>query len=188
MEKQYKAIGEEAWKNNSDKVSAELFIFTYGSIVVQLVKDYEDYAAVNKQLDKMGYNIGVRLVDDMMARTGLERCSGFGATAEVIAKVAFKLYLNVTPTVTNWSSDAKEFSLTIEDNPLNDYCELPKKAVTDGLWYSNILCGVIRGALEMMQMHTEVEYVRDTLRNDDVSEIRVKLVRMLDEEVPAGDD
>ncbi|KAJ2411394.1 hypothetical protein GGI10_004288, partial [Coemansia sp. RSA 2530] len=98
MEKQYKSIGEEAWKNNTEKASAELFIFTYGSLVVQLAKDYEDYSAVNKQLDKMGYNIGVRLVDDMMARTSLERCSGFSATAEVIAKVGFKLFLNVVPT------------------------------------------------------------------------------------------
>ncbi|KAJ2013154.1 hypothetical protein GGI03_000165 [Coemansia sp. RSA 2337] len=188
MEKQYKAIGEEAWKNNAEKISAELFIFTYGSLVVQLVKDYEDYAAVNKQLDKMGYNIGVRLVDDMMARTSLERCSGFSATAEVIAKIGFKLFLNVVPTVTNWSADAKEFSLILDDNPFNDFCELPPKAVADGLWYSNVLCGVLRGALEMMQMQTEVVYVRDVLRGDEVSEIRVKLVRMLDEEVPASDD
>ncbi|KAJ2814135.1 hypothetical protein H4S07_000121 [Coemansia furcata] len=188
MEKQYKAIGEEAWKNNAEKINAELFIFTYGSLVVQLVKDYENYSAVNKQLDKMGYNIGVRMVDDMMARTSLERCTGFSATAEVIAKVGFKLFLNVIPTVANWSADAKEFSLILDDNPLNDFCELPPKAVADGLRYSNVLCGVIRGALEMMQMQTEVEYVRDVLCGDDVSEIRVKLLRMLDEEVPASDD
>ena len=30
---------------------------TYGALVVQLIQDYEDYAEVNKQLDKMGYNI-----------------------------------------------------------------------------------------------------------------------------------
>ncbi|KAJ2000652.1 hypothetical protein GGI04_003350 [Coemansia thaxteri] len=188
MEKQYKTIGEDAWKNNVEKVNAELFIFTYGSLVVQLVKDYEDYAAVNKQLDKMGYNIGVRLVDDIMARTSLERCSGFTATAEVISKVGFKLFLNVAPSVASWSADGKEFSLIVDDNPLNDFCELPPKAVQDGLWYSNVLCGVIRGALEMMQMQTEVEFVRDVLRGDDTSEIRVRLLRMLDEEVPASDD
>lgn len=36
-----------SWQN------AELFALTYGSLVVQLIKDYEDYAEVNKQLDKM---------------------------------------------------------------------------------------------------------------------------------------
>ncbi|KAJ2351404.1 hypothetical protein GGF43_004043, partial [Coemansia sp. RSA 2618] len=53
----YKAIGDEAWKNSVEKVNAELFIFTYGSLVVQLLRDYEDITSVNTQLDKMGYNI-----------------------------------------------------------------------------------------------------------------------------------
>lgn len=33
--------------------NAELFSLTYGALVVQLIKDYEDYGEVNKQLDKM---------------------------------------------------------------------------------------------------------------------------------------
>ncbi|KAJ1892835.1 hypothetical protein LPJ66_006110, partial [Kickxella alabastrina] len=172
MAKQYKTIGEEAWKNNVEKVNAELFIFTYGSLVVQLVKDYEDYGAVNKQLDKMGYNIGVRLIDDILARTSIDRCADLQTTAEVISKVGFRVFLNISPVVSGWSADTKEFSLLLEDNPLNDFCELPPRAIKDGLWYSNVLCGVIRGALEMMQMQVEVWFVRDVLRGDDVSEIR----------------
>lgn len=33
--------------------NTEVFTMTYGALVVQLIKDYEDYAEVNKQLDKM---------------------------------------------------------------------------------------------------------------------------------------
>ena len=33
--------------------NAELFGLTYGALVVQLIKDYEDYDEVNTQLDKM---------------------------------------------------------------------------------------------------------------------------------------
>lgn len=33
--------------------SSELFTMTYGALVIQLIKDYQDYAEVNKQLDKM---------------------------------------------------------------------------------------------------------------------------------------
>jgi hypothetical protein len=33
--------------------NAELFVLTYGALVVQLVKDYEDYEEVNKQLERM---------------------------------------------------------------------------------------------------------------------------------------
>lgn len=37
----------------ADKVNGELFALTYGALVVQLIKDYEDYDEVNKQLEKM---------------------------------------------------------------------------------------------------------------------------------------
>ena len=40
----------------------------YGSIVRQLIADFEDLDEVNKQLDTMGYNIGVRLVDEFLAK------------------------------------------------------------------------------------------------------------------------
>lgn len=33
--------------------NAEIFTLTYGSIVRQLIADYEDVEEVNKQLDKM---------------------------------------------------------------------------------------------------------------------------------------
>ena len=46
-------IGEEIWKNRIDKVNAELFVMTYGSLVAQLVRDMPTYEDVNKQLDTM---------------------------------------------------------------------------------------------------------------------------------------
>ena len=45
-----------------EKVNADLLIITYGSIVTQLIRDIEDLDEVNKELEKMGYNIGVCLV------------------------------------------------------------------------------------------------------------------------------
>ena len=35
-----------------------------------------------------GYNIGTRLIEDFLARSGVPRCNGFLETAEVIAKVS----------------------------------------------------------------------------------------------------
>lgn len=62
---------------------------TYGTIVAQLCKDYEsDYAEVNKQLDKMGYNIGLRLIEDYLAKSNtMKRCSSFRETADMVARV-----------------------------------------------------------------------------------------------------
>ncbi len=64
-------------------------VLTYGTIVAQLCKDYDsDYVEVNKQLDKMGYNIGLRLIEDYLAKSNsMRRCSNFRETAEMISKV-----------------------------------------------------------------------------------------------------
>jgi hypothetical protein len=68
-----------------------------------------------------------------------------------VSQVGFKIFLNVTPTVTNWTSDNTQFSLIFEENPLADFVELPDDGrAQDELWFSNILCGVLRGSLEMV--------------------------------------
>lgn len=47
------------------------------------------------------------------------------------------------------------FTLTLDENPLAEFVELPEAAIEGGLWYSNVLCGVLRGALEMVSpFHT----------------------------------
>jgi len=48
------------------------------------------------------------------------------------------------------ASPGSMFSLTFDDNPLAEFVELPEEALEGGLWFSNVLCGVIRGALEMV--------------------------------------
>ncbi|KAJ9628740.1 hypothetical protein H2203_002642 [Taxawa tesnikishii (nom. ined.)] len=183
-------LGEEVWKNRVDKVPAELVTLTYGTIVAQLCKDFNnDYAEVNKQLDKMGYNIGMRLIEDFLAKSGSGACSNFRETADVISKVGFKIFMNIAPAITNWSADNKQFTLAFEENPLTDFVELPDDGrAQDELWYSNILCGIIRGALEMVQMQVEAEFTSDVLRGNETTEMRVTLMRFIEDEMPPDDE
>ncbi|XP_074587410.1 uncharacterized protein LOC141843255 [Curcuma longa] len=169
-----------------DHVNAELFTLTYGAMVRQLLTDLEEVDEVNKQLDQMGYNIGVRLIDEFLAKSNVSRCVDFKETADVIAKVGFKMFLGVTASVTNWDAEGTSFSLVLEDNPLVDFVELPD--TFQGLHYCNILSGVLRGALEMVSMKTEVTWVRDMLHGDDAYELRVKLLKQVPEEYPYKDD
>ncbi|KAL5131141.1 Trafficking protein particle complex subunit 3 [Glycine soja] len=156
---------------NVERVNAELFTLTYGAIVRQLLTDLEEAEEVNKQLDQMGYNIGIRLIDEFLAKSNVSRCNDFRETTDVIAKVGFKMFLGVTASVTNWDADGTCCSIVLEDNPLVDFVELPDNC--QGLYYCNILSGVIRGALDMVSMKTEVTWLRDVLRGDDVFELQL---------------
>lgn len=163
---------------------------TYGSIVAQLCKDFEgDYLKVNKQLDRMGYNIGIRLIEDFLAKSNSGRCTNFKDTAEMISKIGFKMFLNIVPLVENWTQDGKQFSLIIEENPLTEFVELPDDGrAAKELWYSNILAGVIRGACEMVQLDVDAHFVSDTLQGANQTELRVRFIKVLEDEIPAGED
>ena len=79
--------------------SSELFTLTYGALVRHLLLDLESPEEVNKQLDKMGQNIGVRLVDDFLAKTSTTRCRNFREAAKTIAETGFKMFLGISAKV-----------------------------------------------------------------------------------------
>lgn len=64
-----------------------------------------------------------------------------------------------------------EHTHTKKTRDKTEFVELPPSAY-GVLWYSNVLCGVLRGALEMVQMRVEARFVKDVLQGDEVSEIR----------------
>lgn len=139
----------------------------------------------------MGYNIGLRLIEEFLAKTGAQRCQTFKETSEMISKVAFKIFLNIQPTVANWTQDGKTFLLIFTENPLAEFVELPITSdpkIAKELWYSQILCGVLRGALQMVQLDVECWFIKDVLRGDEHTEMKLKLNKILKDEVPAGED
>jgi hypothetical protein len=189
------ASGHALW-SKMPKANAELFALTYGSLVTELIRDYDDADEVNNQLDRIGHSIGVRCVDEFLSKAevsgiNIPPCQTMKDTADVVARIGFRMFLGVAAEVANHSPDGSAFSLFLYDNPLGIFVELPTAeeaaAMRGGsggcdlskIKYSNIYCGVIRGALEQVNLKVECRFMRDALRGDEVNEIRVELKEVL---------
>ena len=129
----------------------------------------------------------------------------------MISKVGFKMFLGITAEVRSLAAlprcapllrfssrglsstachhgnrvqvvgvSSHEFSLQLPENPLAEFVELPEQY--GSLAYNNMLCGVLRGALEMVQMRVECTLTKDALWGDEVTEIKVVLKEMMEEE------
>ncbi|KOB78319.1 Trafficking protein particle complex subunit 3, partial [Operophtera brumata] len=119
---------------DAKKVNSELLTLTYGALVSQMLKEIENPDDVNKQLERIGYNMGVRLIEDFLARTTSNRCMEMRETADKLQQ-AF-----------SWSSSGDEFSLVWDQCPLSEWVEMPNN---NGLKYCALVPGAIRGALQM---------------------------------------
>ena len=189
-----------------EKINSDLFVLTYGAFVVQLLQDCQSFKKVNMELKSIGKQIGNRLVEDFFARANIPKCSTFEECLAVICEVAFKMFLNLTPKYK--MTTEQEAVITLTDNPLAEYAVLPKSAneylrsskisnyedvfytaVDDEqLYYSNVICGVIEGALEMVQVQVACDFISDTLLGHNQTEIRVQLKKILDDEMPLDDE
>ena len=170
-----------------EKINSEFLTLTYGSLMVRLIKDYEKPEEINDQLEKMGYNIGIRLIDDFLAKSCIDPPKTFEEAINIITNNALSFYLNAGA---KWelikndnnmmdSNQQNEYRIYFNENVLNEYVELPDKF--KGLWYSNMICGVIRGALEAINIKVECKYTKDTLKGNETNEIRVKLIEIIEE-------
>lgn len=74
-----------------------------------------------------GYNIGIRLVDEFLAKAKITKCSNFRESLEAVAKHALPMFLNVSAQLANLSSDGTECSLV-----------RPGHKASDQSWLSNV--------------------------------------------------
>lgn len=192
------AAGQTLWAK-VPKANTELFALTYGSLITELLRDYDqNIPQINTKLEQIGHSIGVRCIDELLAKSEVDgvivpRCRDLRDTAEAVAKIGFKMFLGVSCDVGKMTD--RSFSLYMNENPLSIFVELPHNEDGNGdasgngsieagpdwsqLKYSNIYCGVIRGALEQVNMKVECNFVRDVLKGDDVNEIKVELKEVL---------
>ncbi|KRX04217.1 NO signaling/Golgi transport ligand-binding domain [Pseudocohnilembus persalinus] len=159
----------------SDKINTELLSLTYGAIVSQIIQDSSDIKEANDQLEQMGYNIGRRIIDEYLAKEN-KICRDYQQMAETIAKNAFDMFLGVKGQVDQFKIEDNgkniSFNIILQDNPLVDFVELTEN--NQNLEYCNIICGILRGSLATLMVIAKVFYIKDVLKGDDKSIIRVE--------------
>ena len=171
------ANGQGLW-SKIPKANAELFALTYGALVSEVIRDQEEnLAKVNETLEQIGYSIGIRCVDEFLAKSNAPYCRNLAETAEVLGKTAFRMFLGISAEVVLHNQAAPEapsaagevespvtsFSLVFQENPLSLFVELPANYAQD-LEYNILYCGVLRGALEMLNYKVDCTFVRSPLK------------------------
>ena len=204
-------IGSILWQKQS-KCNAEFFALTYGALVAELLRDIEDPTAITNELDRMGHSIGVRCIEEVLAKvsslsqhqSSATMYKTFPDTSDLI-QTAFRMFMGV-PTESKALSDTS-YTISFTDNPLAIFVELPPSltAVTTtttapidattsttkpALEYSQLLVGMIRGMLEMLQYDVSCRFTNTTMSTgggkNESNEILVELKQILQD--GAGDD
>lgn len=170
------------------KANAEFFALTYGALVAELVRDLEQTADIQAELDRMGHSIGIRFIEEVLAKApelSSSKNNQFMDTADVV-KVAFKLFLGVTVDIvtTNKEEDKTQYTVKMNENPLMVFVELPDDR--QDLEYSQLLAGMVRGMLEMLQFDCHVTISKAAAVGKEVYELQVTLKQVL--QGGAGDE
>ena len=172
--------GNALWAKQP-KANAELFALTYGSLVGELIRDLEKTEKIQEELDRMGHSMGIRCIEEFLAKSDLVKCQSFLESADLM-KMALKMFLGITVDTVERSDHA--YNISLPENPLAIFVELPEDRMD--LEYSQLLCGLVRGMLEMLQFDVECRMVQSQLKGDDTNEISVRLNQVLQD--GAGED
>ena len=70
------------------------------------------------------------------------------------------MFLNISARVSHYSPEQKVCYLVFRENPLAEFVILPPSC-QDTLWYSNVLCGILRGALDIINIDVKATFSKD---------------------------
>ena len=132
--------------------------------------------------------MGTRMVDEFFARqpANVQPCRDFRQMADVVSKQALKMFLNMSADV-RFDKEGKVCDFILRENPLAEYVVLPPQCREQSkMWFSNIYCGMLRGALEMINITVKATFISDQLLGDEQTVIRVEQVKTQSEKEGTG--
>ena len=172
-----KGIKAESLYEERKQNKVELLTFMYGSLLVRLTKDIKDINELNTKIENIGYEMGKRLLDDLIDDFQKKIDSSNSKLMEILIKQLAQYYLGIISSLSQVSE--KEYHLVFKENPISFYVELPEEL--NNLCYSNIICGIFRGMLEVSGFEIKCEFVKDKMKGDDVNDLKIELVKIIEE-------
>ena len=172
-----KGIKAESLYEERKQNKVELLTFMYGSLLVRLTKDIKDINELNTKIENIGYEMGKRLLDDLIDDFQKKIDSSNSKLMEILIKQLAQYYLGIIASLNQLSE--KEYHLVFNENPISFYVELPEEL--NDLCYSNIICGIFRGMLEVSGFEIKCEFVKDKMKGDDVNDLKIELVKIIEE-------
>eukprot|EP00826_Nyctotherus_ovalis_P055002 TRINITY_DN7272_c0_g1_i12.p1 TRINITY_DN7272_c0_g1~~TRINITY_DN7272_c0_g1_i12.p1 ORF type:complete len:179 (-),score=65.24 TRINITY_DN7272_c0_g1_i12:112-648(-) len=157
---------------NLETINSELLTVTYGTLMMQLLKDYVNHEEVNGKIEEIGVNIGSRLVDEYLAKSDFRPCKSRREIAENIVN-GFDMFLGIAPRIEDFKNEDKEFVIAFGDNAFTDLVELPDPSPNYTLIYANVICGIIRGAFKTLNITVKCNFIKDKLKGDAENKIAV---------------
>ena len=193
-------------------INAEIFAMTYGAFVRFAVEqaragcpDSSWAHSVNETLRQMGFRMGERLVDDFFIRDAEMSaksqsvgpqgvCATLRQVVDTLARRAMPLFLGMADgdiKVEEAQPDPNSpprttaFDLVFaRESPLTMFVELPKQLRDAGVWYSNVICGAIEGAVRMLEFPAggvKAKFISDRLVTPS-TETRIRVQHTMQDE------
>lgn len=210
---------DQIYNNTTDKINSELIAMTYGVFISSVCNDMcNNINDINNELYSIGENIGVRIIDEFIAKTQSTvgyQCDSFRDVIVVLCKLAFKYYLgincdiiqytvhtlanqsNVTNPTNNHNIDANT-NTTLHSTatviiqffqcPLFTFVDLPDDMIE--LRYGNIICGIITAALQQLNISVQCNATKHEFitQHNGVNEITIDLIEIIKENYVANDE
>ena len=173
-------------------LKSELISVAYGCLVQQVVEECgNNVASANSELDSLGFSIGGRLVDEFLFKQDAEPCKNFKDAVDKTAR-GLLAFLGIDARVAQHADN--EFSFLFADNSLDRNAIVP--AELEGLEYSSMICGAVRGALNAVNFKVKCWFVSDRVLRERTAtqagpaqyEVRVALVEVIKKKLVNYDD
>jgi trafficking protein particle complex subunit 3 len=161
------------------KANAELFALTYGALVGELLRDLEKPALVQEELEKMGVSMGLRAMEEFLAKSSqasMPRVFGEGAAEALV--VALKMFLGMSCEA-KWKEQGQSFVIHFVENPFTIFVEPPEEYLD--LEYNQLIAGMCRGMLEVLQLDCNASVSKSMLKGDELYELTIELNQVLQE-------